>query len=144
VIVPNADLISGQVVNWMHGSYSARLSVPVATSYDADPDKVIEILLDIVAHHPRVLKSPEPFAILGNFGADALEFTVFFHVAHIGIDAGAANEVRLEIFKRFRKEGIEIPYPQRDLHVRDLDRIEALVRDVAGRGLAGTERSAAP
>ncbi|WP_439924244.1 DUF3772 domain-containing protein [Nitrobacter sp. JJSN] len=138
VIVPNADLISGQVVNWMHGSYSARLSVAVGTSYDADPDKVIEILLDIVAHHPRALKSPEPFAVLGNFGADALEFTVFFHVAHIGIDAGAANEVRLEILKRFRKEGINLPNPQRDLHIRDLDRIEALVRD-----LAGTERSGA-
>ena len=111
VIVPNADLISGQVVNWMHGSYSARLSVPVGTSYDADPDQVIKILLDIVAHHPRALKSPEPFAILGNFGADALEFTVFFHVAHIGIDAGAANEVRLEILKRFRKEEIEPSKP---------------------------------
>ena len=136
VIVPNADLISGQVVNWMHGSYSARLSVPVGTSYDADPDQVIKTLLDIVAHHPRALKSPEPFAILGNFGADALEFTVFFHVAHIGIDAGAANEVRLEILKRFRKEGINLPNPQRELHVRDLDRIEALVRE-----LAGVERS---
>jgi small-conductance mechanosensitive channel len=132
VIVPNAELISGQVVNWMHGSYSARLSVAVGTSYDADPDKVIEILLEIVAHHPRALKSPEPFAVLGNFGADALEFTVFFHVAHIGIDAGAANEVRLEILKRFRKEGITLPNPQRDLHVRDLDRIEALVRDLTG------------
>jgi small-conductance mechanosensitive channel len=132
VIVPNAELISGQVVNWMHGSYSARLSVTVGTSSDADPDKVIEILLDIVAHHPRALKSPEPFAILGNFGADGLEFSVFFHVAHIGIDAGAANEVRLEILKRFRKEGIDFPNPQRDLHVRDLDRIEALMRELAG------------
>jgi small-conductance mechanosensitive channel len=140
VIVPNAELISGQVVNWMHGSYSARLSVAVGTSYDADPDKVIGILLDIVAHHPRALKSPEPFAILGNFGADALEFTVFFHVAHIGIDAGAANEVRLEILKRFRKEGIEIPYPKRDLHVRDFGRIEALVRDLADGERSGASR----
>jgi small-conductance mechanosensitive channel len=138
VIVPNAELISGQVVNWMHGSYSARLSVTVGTSCDADPDKVIEILLDIVAHHPRALKSPEPFAILGNFGSDGLEFSVFFHVAHIGIDAGAANEVRLEILKRFRKEGIDFPNPQRDLHVRDLDRIEVLMRE-----LAGPERSTA-
>jgi len=132
VIVPNAELISGQVVNWMHGSYSARLSVTVGTCCDADPDKVIEILLDIVAHHPRALKSPEPFAILGNFGADGLEFSVFFHVAHIGIDGGAGNEVRLEILKRFREEGIGFPNPQRDLHVRDLDRIEALVRELVG------------
>lgn len=137
VIVPNADLISGQVVNWMHGSYSARLSVAVGTSYDADPDKVIAILLDIVAQNPRALKSPEPFAILNNFGADALEFTVFFHVAHIGVDAGAANEVRLEILRRFRKEGIEIPYAQRDLRVRDLDRIEALVREIGSAKRTG-------
>ena len=55
---------------------------------------------------------------------------MFFHVANIGVDAGAANEVRLEILKRFRKEGIEIPFPQRDLHVRDMDRIEALVQQL--------------
>lgn len=131
VIVPNAELISGQVVNWMHGSFSARLSVTVGAGYDSDPDRVIAILLEIAAANPRALKVPEPFAILSNFGADALEFMVFFHVANIGIDAGAANEVRLEILKRFRKEGIEIPFAQRDLHLRDLDRIEALIREAS-------------
>ena len=134
VIVPNADLISGQVVNWMHGSYIARRSVMVGTSYDADPDRVIAILLEIVAEHPRALKSPGPFAILGNFGASALEFTVFFHVGNIGVDAGVANDVRLAILKRFRWEAIEIPYAQQDLHLRDIDRIEALVRELYGRG----------
>jgi len=142
VIVPNADLISGQVVNWMHGSYTARLSVKVGTSYNADPDHVIAVLLDIAGRHPRTLKSPAPFANLGNFGADALEFTVFFHVANIGADAGVADEIRLEILKRFRKEGIEMPFAQRDLHLRDLDRIEALVR-AASKGTgpdSGLER----
>lgn len=134
VIVPNADLISGQVVNWMHGSYRARLSVMVGTSYDADPDRVIAILLETAKANPRALSIPEPFAILGNFGADALEFTVFFHVANIGVDAGAANEVRLEILKRFRKEGIEIPYAQRELRLRDMDRLEELVRKLSDRG----------
>ena len=126
VIVPNADLISGQVVNWMHGSYTARLSVMVGTAYDTDPDQVIAILLDIVGQHERALKKPEPFAILGNFGADALEFTVFFHVGNISTDAGVANDVRLEVLRRFRREGIEIPFAQRDLRLRDLDRIEAI------------------
>ena len=132
VIVPNADLISGQVVNWMHGSYTARLSVKVGTSYNADPDHVIAVLLDIAGNHPRTMKSPAPFANLGNFGADALEFTVFFHVANIGADGGVADEIRLEILRRFRKEGIEMPFAQRDLHIRDLGRIEAMVR-AAGR-----------
>lgn len=140
VIVPNAELISGQVVNWMHGSYSARLSVAVSTSSNADPDRVLAILLEIVGRHPRALKSPEPFAILNNFGPDALEFSVFFHVAHIGIDAGAANEVRLEILKRFRKEGIELPNAKRDLHVHNLDRIENLVRDLADSERPGASR----
>jgi potassium efflux system protein len=142
VIVPNGELVSGQVVNWMHGSFSARLSVMVGTSYDADPDKVIAILLDIVAGNQRALKSPEPFAILGKFGADSLEFTVFFHVGNIGVDSGAANEVRLEILKRFRKEGIEMPFAQRDLHLRDIDRLEALVRQVAGGGGGGAKSDA--
>jgi potassium efflux system protein len=132
VIVPNAELITGEVVNWMHGSLSARLSVMIGVSYDADPDKVIAILLDVVARNKRALKSPEPFAILGNFGANALEFSVFFHVANIGVDAGASNEVRLEILKRFRADGIEMPFPQRDIHLHDLDRIEALVRKIVG------------
>ncbi len=139
VIVPNAELISGQVVNWMHGSFTARLSVMVGTSYDADPDKVIAILLEIVANHPRALKNPEPFAILGNFGADALEFTVFFHVGNIGVDAGVANDVRLEILKRFKTEGIEIPFGQRDLHFRDFDRLETVLREIGG-----TRRPEAP
>lgn len=131
VIVPNSELISGQVVNWMHDSFSARLSVTVGVGYESDPDRVIAILLEVAGSNERALKVPEPFAILSNFGADALEFTVFFHVANIGVDAGAANEVRLEILRRFRSEGIEIPFAQRDLRLRDLDRIEALIRQGA-------------
>ena len=131
VIVPNAELISGQVVNWMHDTFSARLTVAVGVGYDSDPDKVIEMLLDIVANNPRVLTAPAPFAILENLGADALEFKVFFHVGNIGTDAGVANEVRLEALKRCRAEGIEIPFAQRDLHLRDMDRIEAALRGVS-------------
>lgn len=141
VIVPNADLISGQVVNWMHGSYTARLSVMVGVSYESDPDQIITMLLETVADHPRALKHPEPFAILGNFGADALEFTVFFHVGNIGVDAGVANDVRLAILKRFRKEGIEIPFGQRDLRLRDMDRLEALVRELKGGPAAAVAES---
>lgn len=133
VIVPNADLISGQVVNWMHGSFSARLSVVVGTSYNANPDRIISILLEIAQSHDRVLSSPAPFAILSDFAADALEFKVFFHVANIGVDAGVANEIRLEILKKFRAENIEIPYTQRDIHIRDLDRIEGIIRGLNER-----------
>lgn len=128
VIVPNSELISGQVVNWMHSSFSARLSLQVGTSYSSDPDRVIAILLDVAACHERTLKTPAPFAILSGFGADSLDFTLFFHVGNIGTDAGVANDVRLEILKRFRQEGIEIPFVQRDLHLRDLERLEGILK----------------
>jgi len=130
VIVPNGDLISGQVVNWMHDSFTARLSVNVGASYDADPDKVIAILTETASSHQRVLKNPAPFAILNNFGADALEFIVFFHVGNIGTDGGAPNDIRLQILKRFRAEGIEIPYARKDLyvHMSDIEQAQAFAR----------------
>jgi small-conductance mechanosensitive channel len=143
VIVPNADLITGQVINWMHGDFSGRLSINVGTSYDSDPDQVIDILLDIVNSHPQVLKRPEPFAIFADFGADALMFTVYFYVGNIGTDYGVINEVRLQILKRLREADIEIPFAQRDIHLRDMDRLEALVREVA-KGAGGGSRRTAP
>lgn len=133
IIVPNADLITGQVINWMHGDFSGRLTVSVGVSYNADPDQMIAILLDIVNSHPQVLKRPEPFAILAEFGADSLNFTVYFYVGNIGTEFGVGNEVRLTVLKRLREADIEIPFAQRDIHLRDLDRIEALVRSVAGK-----------
>lgn len=107
VIVPNADLISGQVVNWMHGDFSARLKIPVGVSYDSDPEQVRRVLLEIAMDNPRVLKIPEPFVSFTDFGADALQFTLFCHVGNINADAGAASDMRFEIARRFR-------WPSRD------------------------------
>ncbi|RVP98084.1 mechanosensitive ion channel family protein [Sinorhizobium meliloti] len=130
VIVPNADLISGQVVNWMHGDFSARLKIPVGVSYESDPEQVRRVLLEIAMDNPRVLKIPEPFVSFTDFGADALQFTLFCHVGNINADAGAASDMRFEIAKRFREEKIEMPFGQRDIHLRDLASIEGLVREL--------------
>lgn len=131
VIVPNADLISGQVTNWMHGDFSARLTIPVGVSYATDPDRMIQLLVEEAQADRRVLKDPAPFAIFTNFGADALEFTLFFTVGNINTDGGAQNDIRLAVLKRLLAEKIEIPNAQRDLHLRDIDRLEALVRGLA-------------
>lgn len=130
VIVPNADLISGQVVNWMHGDFSARLKIPVGVSYESDPEQVRRVLLEIAMDNPRVLRIPEPFVSFTDFGADALQFTLFCHVGNINADAGAASDMRFEIAKRFREEKIEMPFGQRDIHLRDLASIEGLVREL--------------
>ncbi|WP_416385257.1 DUF3772 domain-containing protein [Sinorhizobium meliloti] len=145
VIVPNADLISGQVVNWMHGDFSARLKIPVGVSYESDPEQVRRVLLEIAMDNPRVLRIPEPFVSFTDFGADALQFTLFCHVGNINADAGAASDMRFEIAKRFREEKIEMPFGQRDIHLRDLASIEGLVRELFdGRAAAPAAASSRP
>lgn len=131
VIVPNADLISGQVTNWMHGDYSARLTIPVTVSQETDPDRMIRLLVELAEADQRVLKDPAPFSILTNFGGGTLEFTLFFTVGNINTDGGAQNDIRLALVKRLQAEKIEITNAQRDLHFRDIDRLEALVRNLA-------------
>lgn len=145
VIVPNADLISGQVVNWMHGDFSARLKIPVGVSYDSDPEQVRRVLLEIAMDNPRVLKIPEPFVSFTDFGADALQFTLFCHVGNINADAGAASDMRFEIARRFREEKIEMPFGQREIHLRDLASIEGLVRELFdGRAATPAPASSQP
>lgn len=145
VIVPNADLISGQVVNWMHGDFSARLKIPVGVSYDSDPEQVRRVLLEIAMDNPRVLKIPEPFVSFTDFGADALQFTLFCHVGNINADAGAASDMRFEIARCFREEKIEMPFGQREIHLRDLASIEGLVRELFdGRAATPAPASSQP
>lgn len=129
VIVPNSSLISGTVKNWMHHDLTGRVMLPVGVGYDADPEKVIAILLAAARAHPQVLAYPQPFAQFTNFGASTLDFVLFCYVGNVGNMGGVRSDLRVEILKAFREANIEIPFAQSDVKIRDFDRIEALVRD---------------
>ncbi|WP_144409626.1 mechanosensitive ion channel domain-containing protein [Martelella endophytica] len=117
IIVPNSELINASVGNWMHHNQMGRSEVAVGVSYDADPRKVMEILMEIGTSHPLVLQNPEPMVIFVGFGESSLDFEVRVYLADIFNGITVRNDIRVAIYERFKAEGISIPFPQRDLHI---------------------------
>lgn len=118
IIVPNSELISSTVTNWTHRSKLGRIKVPVGVSYEADPEKVKEILLKCAKGHPLISGYPEPFVVWQDFGASSLDFEIRAYLRDIGDGLTVRTELRFAIFKALKEAGIEIPYPQRALHVK--------------------------
>lgn len=127
LIVPNSELISAPVTNWTHRNAMGRLTIKVSASYKADPGDVLAILNDVAQKSPYVLKLPAPRAVFEEFGANGQEFTLRVHLADINAFLEAQTELRLAIARSFRAARIEIPYPQTDVHLRDLDQVRQLI-----------------
>ena len=115
IIVPNSDLINSPVGNWTHRNKIGRSEVPVAVSYDADPERVMAILLELVDAVPEVLRNPEPHVEFLTFGPSSLNFELRFHLADMGEGMRIRNNLRIAILRRFRDEGIQIPFPQQEI-----------------------------
>ena len=131
LIIPNSELITGRVLNKTHRSLFGRGSVAIGVSYDADPDKVIEILVGCAKAHPLVLTEPPPGASLDKFGASSLDFFLWFFLADVSRAASAQSDIRIAILKELRAAKIEIPYNQHDVHLRDLDAVRTLLNRLA-------------
>lgn len=116
VIIPNSDLISNAVVNWTHKDLYGRIEVPVGVAYGSDIEKVKDVLLGCAARHERVLTSPEPFVLFMNFGNSSLDFELRCFTNDVMYRLIISSDLRYEIDRRFREEGIEIPFPQTVVH----------------------------
>ncbi|MEO3385791.1 mechanosensitive ion channel family protein [Mesorhizobium sp. CAU 1741] len=118
VIVPNSLLINASVGNWTHRNKLGRVDIAVGVAYDNDPRRVQEILSEIIAAQPDVLKNPAPWVAFTGFGNSSLDFEARAFLADVTNQLGFQNEVRFQIYERFKLEGIEIPFPQQDLNLK--------------------------
>lgn len=119
IIVPNSQFISGNVINWSHSSRDVRVSVPVGVGYNSDPEVVQSILLKVAEQNEGVLNEPAPSVIFQDFGDSSLNFVLrVFTRKFISAPAVLQSDLNFAIFKEFKAHGIEIPFPQRDLHIR--------------------------
>ena len=121
VIVPNADLITGQVVNWDHGDTVGRVVINVGVSYSADPRTVIALLKKIGSSHPLILRSDaSPLVSFDGFGESSMDFSLRVMLRDIKNSLAVQTDLRVWIVESFRENGIEIPFPQRDLRLVEL------------------------
>jgi small-conductance mechanosensitive channel len=119
VIVPNSEFITGRVTNWSYIDRDVRFHIPVGVSYHSDPEEVRRLLLTVAGAHPGVLKQPEPDALFQEFGDSSLKFVLRVWTRdYITTQGVLRSELNFAISRMFKEHGIEIPFPQQDLHIR--------------------------
>jgi potassium-dependent mechanosensitive channel len=120
-IVPNKEFVTGTLMNWTLSNPMTRLVFPVGIAYGSDIRQAQDILLDIARSQPEVLTDPEPVAIFELFGDSALNFSLRLFLPHPELRLEMTHRINTLIHDRFVAAGIQIPYPQRDLHLRSID-----------------------
>ena len=121
IVVPNGDLISNQVTNWTLGDRSMRLTIPVGVAYGSDVETVMRVLMAVATENDQVLKDPQPMVLFLNFGDSSLDFQLRVWISDFNNRRIIQSALIRDIDRRFRIEGVEIPFPQRDLHLRSVD-----------------------
>lgn len=122
-LIPNENLVTSEVINWSYGDRKVRIKIPVQVSYADDPEQAMAIMLEAAATTERVLEDPAPVARLMGFGDNGinLELRVWLEDPEEGLN-NVRSEINLKIWREFKRRGITIPFPQRDLHVKELPR----------------------
>jgi potassium efflux system protein len=121
-LVPNKELVTGRLLNWTLSDTLNRISIPIGVAYGSDTDRVREVLFEIVRAEPELLKDPGPMVVFDSFGDSALNFVVRAFLASLEKRMETVHRLHSNIHKRFMQEGIEIAFPQQDLHLRTIPR----------------------
>jgi small-conductance mechanosensitive channel len=122
IIVPNNDFINNSVTNWTANDPNVRINLPVGVGYASDPDVVRKILLHAADEHPEVLKKPGPDVIFTDYGDNSINFALrVWTSGRAHTPAILKSDLYFALFREFAQQGIELPFPQRDLHIRSSD-----------------------
>jgi potassium efflux system protein len=141
VIVPNANLISEQVVNWTLSDRNRRIDLKVGVAYGTDPEQVLALLRRVAEEHPDVLREPPPLALFTDFGDSSLDFELRVWTTQPDRIFVIRSTLAVAIHGALRDAGITIPFPQRDLHLVSVD--DAAAGRLAGRGVPERRRDPA-
>lgn len=121
IIVPNSEFISSTVINWSHTDRNVRFNFPVGVSYKEDPQQIKKILLEVAGENPGVLKHPKSDVLFDEFADSALIFNLrVWTREYINRPGVLKSQLYYEVFRKFREYGIEIPFPQRDVHIKQM------------------------
>ena len=121
VIIPNADLVSNQVTNWTLSNRLVRVAIPVGVAYGSDVPLVIHTLMTCATANDKVARMPEPQAFFRSFGESSLDFELRCFIRNVDRRLITVSELNYAIERALREAGIQIPFPQRDLHLRSAD-----------------------
>ena len=121
-LVPNKEFVTGRLLNWTLSDSMNRISIPIGVAYGSDTDRVREVLFEIVRADPELLKDPAPMVVFDSFGDSALNFVVRGFLATLEKRMETIHRLHSTIHRRFLEEGIEIAFPQQDLHIRTIPR----------------------
>ncbi|MFG0283792.1 MAG: mechanosensitive ion channel domain-containing protein [Phycisphaerales bacterium JB039] len=127
LVIPNKTFITDQVINWTLSDPVLRVIVPVGVAYGSDVDKVESLLLSVARANALALKDPEPRALFLGFGDSALSFELRVYIGNIDHLLAVRHQLHGAIAKAFAKAGVEIAFPQMDLHLRDAKPLEAML-----------------
>jgi small-conductance mechanosensitive channel len=119
ILVPNSKFISDTVINWSYNDSNVRFNIPVGVSYKEDPEIVRQILVDVAKAHAGVLTFPEPDVLFDSYGESSINFLLRIWTSDYGRKPRVLkSELYYEIFRMFKEKGIEIPFPQHDVYIK--------------------------
>jgi small-conductance mechanosensitive channel len=129
IIVPNSEFISSRVINWSHIDRNVRLNFPVGVSYRENPESIKKVLLEVAAENEGILKEPKPDVLFSDFGESYLEFNLrVWTREYINRPGVLKSQLYYAIFKKFKEHNVEIPYPHRDILIRNFEEIRKSVK----------------
>lgn len=134
LVIPNKSFITGEVINWTLSDPTLRITIPVGVSYGADVRMAEAILFRVASEQPNVLGEPKPQVVFNAFGDSTLDFRLRVFIPHIDHLISVKHGLHMRITEAFREAGIEIAFPQRDLHIRSAEPLAELLRE---RGRSG-------
>jgi small-conductance mechanosensitive channel len=118
LVVPNSKFVNDTIINWSQMDYNTRFSVKVGVAYGSDTKLVTRLLLECVNTNKNISTFPKPFVRFNDFGDSSLDFQIYFWVRESFLVENAKSEIRYAIDDAFREHGVQIPFPQRDVHLK--------------------------